>query len=179
MSEAAGPSGSAEPPRAGEQSPPPPPGGGYRSPPPAGSGYGAPPPPSGSGFPAPPPPAHGYGAGYGQQPGGSQLSQQDERLWAVLAHLGGFVLGLLAPLVVMLVQGDKSPFVRRHAVEALNFQITVLIAAVASTVLMIVLIGFLLIFAVVTAWVVLMVLAAIKANNGEDYRYPMTIRLVK
>lgn len=178
MSETAGPSSSAEPPRAGEQSPPPPAGGGYGPPPPAGSGYGAPPPPTGYGYNAPPPPGHGFNGGHGHQ-GSSQLSQQDERLWAVLAHLGGIVLWFIAPLVVLLVQGEKSRFVRRQAVEALNFQITLTLAYIASFVLMIVLIGVLLIFVVGIGGLILMIIAAVKANNGEDYRYPVNIRLVK
>ena len=111
--------------------------------------------------------------------GGGQLSQQDERLWAMLAHLGGIVLWFIAPLVVMLTQGEKSPFTRRQAVEALNFQITLTIAYVVSAVLLIVLIGILLFFVVAVGGLILMIIAGIKANNGEDYRYPVNIRLVK
>ncbi|MDQ1642952.1 MAG: hypothetical protein QOJ90_2303 [Actinomycetota bacterium] len=137
-------------------------------------GYGAPPPP-GYGYGAPPPPGYGYG-GYGPAP---QLSPQDERLWAMLAHLGGLVLGFLASLIVLLVQGEKSAFVRRQAVEALNFQITLLIASIVSFVLLFVLIGFILLPVVLIGGLVLMIVAGVKANAGEDYRYPVNLRLVK
>ncbi|MDQ1584831.1 MAG: hypothetical protein QOH80_196 [Actinomycetota bacterium] len=137
-------------------------------------GYGAPPPP-GYGYGAPPPPRYGYG-GYGPAP---QLSPQDERLWAMLAHLGGLVLGFLASLIVLLVQGEKSAFVRRQAVEALNFQITLLIASIVSFVLLFVLIGFILLPVVLIGGLVLMIVAGVKANAGEDYRYPVNLRLVK
>ena len=65
----------------------------------------------------------------------------DERNWSVAAHLGSFVtawfaLGLVAPLVVLLVKGGSSPFVRRHAVESLNFQINALVYSVVFGLLM-------------------------------------------
>ena len=155
-----------EPPEySGASTPPPPPSaptGGDYSPPPGG-GYS---PPPGAGYPAPGAPA-------------GQLSQNDERMWSMLAHLGGLLLGFIAPLVVMLVQGDKSAFVKRQSVEALNFQITLAIAYAISFVLMLVLIGFLLIFVVWIGSIVLMIMAGIAANRGEDYRYPVALRLVK
>ena len=69
-----------------------------------------------------------------------------ERNWAMAAHLGAFVaayvaLGLLAPLIVLLVKGGESPFVRRHAVESLNFQITTLIWAAIAFVLVLITFG--------------------------------------
>ena len=117
-------------------------------------------------------------------PGGSQLSQQDERLWAMLAHLSALVaafiaLSFLGPLIVMLTQGQRSPFVRTQAVEALNFQITTYIAGIVSALLLLVAIGFILLPLVAIAWLVFTIIGGIKANNGEDYRYPVNIRLVK
>ena len=100
-------------------------------------------------------------------------------MWAMLAHIGGIVLWFIAPLVVMLTQGEKSPFVRRQAVEALNFQITLTIAWIVSAILIVVLIGFLLFFVVGIGGLVLMIMAGIAANKGEEYRYPVNIRLVK
>src|SRR5512140_1356728 len=63
-----------------------------------------------------------------------------ERNWATAAHLSGFVaawfaLGFLGPLVVMGTEGGRSPFVRRHAVEALNFNLSVLLWVVISGIL--------------------------------------------
>lgn len=126
--------------------------------------------------------------GYGQAPVGAtppgQLSPQDERTWGMLAHLSALLasfvaLAFLGPLLVMLIQGPKSAFVRRQAVEALNFQITLYIALFISFLLLFVLVGFILLPAVGLAWLVLTIMAAVAANRGEDYRYPVNLRLVK
>jgi uncharacterized Tic20 family protein len=149
----------------GSSAPPPPP------PPPPGDGGYVPPPP--------PPPAGGYGAPQPGAPapgafGSGQLSQQDERMWAMLAHLGAVILGFIAPLVVLLVQGEKSPFTRANAVESLNFQISLLIVGIPLTIItcglgaVIFLVG-----------IVFEIIGGIKANGGEAYRYPVAIRLVK
>lgn len=165
------PGGSVPPP------PPPPPSapsGGY--PPPTGADA----PPAGYGTAPPPPPGGGYGAAGNQgMPAGGQLSQQDERTWAMLAHLGAIILGFIAPLVVMLVQGDKSQFTRRHAVESLNFQITLTIAHVISFILWFIVIGLITTLILIVGGLILMIMAGIKANNGEEYRYPVNIRFVK
>jgi hypothetical protein len=96
-----------------------------------------------------------------------------------LAHLSYFVIALIGPLIIMLVAGQDRPFARAHAVEALNFHITVLIGVIISLILMIVIIGFFTLFAVLIAGVVFTIMAAIKAGQGEGYRYPLTLRLVK
>lgn len=108
----------------------------------------------------------------------------DETLWSMLAHLGGALfaggwLGWLPPLIVMLTKGNESPYTRYHAVEALNFQITVLIGLIVSAVLTFVLIGFLTWFLVWVAAVILGIMAGIAANKGETYKYPFALRLVK
>ena len=130
-------------------------------------------PPEPPGPPGPPDSAGPAGPAYGGQPAG-RLSQSDERMWAMLAHIGAIVIGFIAPLVVMLVQGDKSPFTRRQAVESLNFQISLLIVGIPLT---IVTCGLGAVIFVVG--LVFEIIAGIKANNGEDYRYPVNIRLVK
>jgi uncharacterized Tic20 family protein len=128
--------------------------------------------------PGPPPPSGSSPAeGWGGQP------SPEERNWALAAHIGSLVaawvaLGFLAPLIVMLAKGDQSPFVRRHALESLNFQITLLIYLTISAVLALVLIGFLLLLLVGVFGLVMIVIATVKAANGEDFRYPLTIRLV-
>jgi len=96
---------------------------------------------------------------------------------AILAAIIG--LSFLGPLVVMLTQGTKSQFVRRQSVEALNFQITTYIAALVSFILVFVLIGFVLLVVVGIGWLVLTIMAGVAANNGQDYRYPVNLRLVK
>jgi uncharacterized Tic20 family protein len=152
----------------------------------------APPPPPQTPPPQTPPPASPYGGGAPQpqywSPG--PLSPQDERTWAMFAHIGALIasvvaMAFLGPLIVLLVQGPKSPFVRRHAVESLNFQITLLIALAVGIALSVLTLGIGLIvvipaaLAIGIAALVFMVLASIAANNGEDYRYPLNIRLVK
>ena len=99
------------------------------------------------------------------------------------AHLGSlvaawFALGLIAPLLVLLIQGDRSPYVRRHAVESLNFQINALLYTVVCFVLMFVLIGFALIVIYGIFYLVCVITATVRASNGADYRYPLTLRLV-
>jgi uncharacterized Tic20 family protein len=101
----------------------------------------------------------------------------------MLAHLSAIIgawlaLGFLGPLLVLLVQGSKSPFVRQHAVEALNFNITVLLAAVVSAILVFVVVGLVLLAVVGITWLVCTILGSVAANRGEPYRYPLTLRLV-
>ncbi len=102
----------------------------------------------------------------------------DPKTMAVLAQVLGILTGLIGPLIIYLVNGEKDPFVRHHASEALNFQLTLLIAYLLSFVLMFVLIGFLLFFVVWILAIVWGIQAAIAANRGEWYRYPVNIRFV-
>jgi uncharacterized Tic20 family protein len=132
-----------------------------------------PPPPS---QPPPPPPGGG--------PVGPPLPPDQERLWAMLAHLLSFVaaylfLGFVAPLIVMLVFGPRSAFVRAHAVESLNFNLTWLLYGIIAVILAFVLIGFLILAILGVAYVVLVIIASVQANNGQMYRYPATIRFVR
>ena len=145
--------------------------------------YGSPtppPPPSEPPSPTygPPAGAGGYGA-----PGARTMSPSDERLWGLLAHLSwiaGSIVAIapLGPLVVFLVFKDRSPFLRRHALEALNFWITVYIGLAISVVLMAILIGFVTFPIIGIAALVLSIVAGLAANKGEEYRYPFTLRLV-
>ncbi|GAA2022560.1 hypothetical protein GCM10009819_01490 [Agromyces tropicus] len=134
--------------------------------PPAG---GPPPPPPGG--PTPPPPGGGY-----QQ--SQPLSPADEKLWATLIHVGGALFNFLPALIGYLVLKDRGPFIRAHTATALNFQLTVLIAYVVSFLLMFVVIGFILYPAVWVVNIVFCIIAAIKANQGEYYTYPMAIKFV-
>jgi uncharacterized Tic20 family protein len=87
-------------------------------------------------------------------------------------------LAFLGPLIVMLTKGNESPYVRRQAVESLNFQLSMLIYVIVSFVLMFVLIGFILLPIVGIAWLALTIIGSIRASRGEEYRYPLTIRMV-
>ena len=113
----------------------------------------------------------------------STLSPADERTWGTLAHLSGFLaayvaLGFLGPLLVMVTVGNRSAFVRQHAVEALNFNLSVLIYLAVSGVLAFVLIGIPMLVAVGVLYLWTTVQAALAANRGETYRYPLSIRFV-
>jgi len=109
----------------------------------------------------------------------------EQRQWAFFAHLSalaGIVIpfgNLLGPLIIWQIKKDTMPFVADQAKEALNFQITVCIAVLVSILLFIVLIGMLLLPIVGIAALVLTIIAAVKANNGETYRYPFTLRLIQ
>ncbi len=109
----------------------------------------------------------------------------EERTWGMLSHLlalSGFIGvpfgNILAPLIIWLVKKDKSQFVADQAKESLNFQISLIIYAIVSGILVLVLIGFLLLAVIFIGGIVLTIIATMKANNGEHYRYPLTIRLI-
>ena len=111
---------------------------------------------------------------------------ENERTWGMLAHLSalvGLVIPLignvLGPLVVSIARSDQSTFVAAHAKEALNFNISVTLAALLCTLLMLVFVGFLLGSALFIAWLVMTLIAAMKASEGAAYRYPFSLRLVK
>lgn len=113
------------------------------------------------------------------------MSESDARMWAMLIHLSaltGLFTGigsLLAPIIIWQIQKDKSAYIDYHGKEAVNFQITIALAACVSFLLMLALIGFVLIWIVGVVWLVFTIIAAVKANNGEYYRYPLTIRFIK
>ncbi|CCH51670.1 hypothetical protein BN8_00612 [Fibrisoma limi BUZ 3] len=117
--------------------------------------------------------------------GSTPLSDSDARMWAMLTHLSAlpgsfFVIGaVVAPIVIWQIQKDKSAYVDYHGKEAVNFQITMAIAFAVSFLLMFVLVGIFLIWVVGIVWLVLTIIAAVKANNGEYYRYPLTIRFIR
>lgn len=105
-------------------------------------------------------------------------SIQDEKTMAVLAHALAIVAGFVGPLIIYLVAKPEQTFARHHASEALNFAILLFIATMVSFILMFVLIGFVLIFVVLIGGLVIHVMAAMAANRGEWYRYPISVRLV-
>jgi uncharacterized protein len=121
----------------------------------------------------------------GEPTGYGGAVSRDERNLAMFAHLSAFA-GLLfpaggnviAPLIVWLTQREKSAFVADQSLEALNFNITVLIAEVACGILFVVGIGILLGILLGIAWLVGTILGAVKASEGQRYRHRFTLRLV-
>lgn len=110
-------------------------------------------------------------------PSGARV--EEDRVWAAVAHAGALILGFIAPLFVMVTRGGSSPWVREQAVEALNFQITVLLLMLASAVLAIAVIGALAGPVITVGAFALAALAAVKAWQGESYKYPFVWRVVK
>ncbi len=106
--------------------------------------------------------------------------------WAVICHLApliglagngiGFILG---PLIIWLVKRNDHPFIDEQGKEALNFQITMFIAMIASGILTLLLIGIVGLIVFGLMMVIMPIIAALKTSRGEFYRYPMTIRFVK
>ena len=120
----------------------------------------------------------------------------EEKQWALFAHLSAILGGILTghmfgwgcfvgPLIIWLVKKDTMPFVNDQGKEALNFNITLAIVGFALLVLSIITFGIGLLIAIPAgivigiAWLVLVVIAAIKASEGVAYRYPVSIRLIK
>lgn len=120
----------------------------------------------------PPPPVGG-----GITPEGRQM--------AMLAHLLGALFGFLGPLIIWLTQKDKDPFANDQGKEALNFQLTMLIGYVATTVIGVVLscvtfgLSSLLPLVIWVFQLIFGIIAGTKANAGEYYRYPITIRFIQ
>lgn len=114
-----------------------------------------------------------------------QVSKEEQN-WAMICHLSalaGFLIpfgNIFGPLIVWLLKRAEYPQVDAHGKEALNFQITVVIAFAVCFVLAFVLIGFALMVVVAVAALILTILAAVKVSNGEfGYRYPFALRLLK
>jgi uncharacterized Tic20 family protein len=121
----------------------------------------------------------------------------EERNWAMAAHLcgllwlvggtglifvpfGGLVLfTMLGPLIIWRTKGQTMPFVAEQAKESLNFQITVFLLALLFAALIFVLIGFVFLWILGVANLILVIIAAIQVSDGKPYRYPFCLRLVK
>ena len=117
---------------------------------------------------------------------GMEMMDKDTRMWGMLCHLSALVgyVGIpfghiLGPLVIWLIKREGMPFVDDQGKESLNFQISMTIYGIVAGILCFVLIGIPLLILLLVADVVLIIIAAIKANGGEAYRYPFTIRLIK
>jgi uncharacterized Tic20 family protein len=144
--------------------------------------------------PLPPPPSPPAASG------GGSPDAAEVRNWAVVAHVSGLVVGLVAspglaflgPLVVHLLRRDRDPFSAGHARAALNFQLTVLAASIALVVLAVPLVlvgvltlglGFVALAVVLVVafvlWVVVPVLGALAANRGDAYDPPLTVTFVR
>ncbi len=116
---------------------------------------------------------------------GMQLTQ-DERTFGMLVHLAAlaqFIVptfgNVIGPLVIWLIKKDQSAWIDRQGKNALNFQISIAIYALISTILIPVIIGIFLLIAVGIFWLVMVILATIRVSEGESFRYPLSIIFIK
>lgn len=98
---------------------------------------------------------------------------------ALLSHVLSLFFGFIPALIIWLIKKDQSAYVTMHAKESLNFQISMMIYYFGAGILMILLIGFILFPILYILSLILVIMATIKAANGEEYRYPLCIRLIK
>ena len=105
-------------------------------------------------------------------------TEPDSRNLAMLAHVLGIVTGFLGPLIIWILKKDTDPFVDKHGKEALNFQLTVLICQLIALPLVMCTFG-LPTLAIIVVDIIFCILATVAANRGEDYRYPINIRIIK
>jgi uncharacterized protein len=112
-------------------------------------------------------------------------TSSDERTWSMLVHLSalaGFIVpfgNIIGPLLVWQIKKNEMPSIEAHGKEALNFQISMAIYFIVAAILTLIAIGILLMFGLAIFGLVCTIMAGLKANNGELWRYPLTIRLLK
>ena len=109
----------------------------------------------------------------------------DERTWFMLCHLAAlsgyfFPFGnLIGPFLIWQIKKNQYPAIEAQAKEALNFQFTVYLALIVAFLLIIVVVGIPLLWAIGVANVIFIIIAAIKANNAEPWMFPLSIRFLK
>ncbi len=106
---------------------------------------------------------------------------QEERTMALVAHLLGIITCFIGPLIIWLINKDKAPnsFVVDQSKEALNFQITLLLIYIVGVILSVIIIGVFINMLAGLLGLIFAIIAAVKANGGEAYRYPFALRLIK
>jgi uncharacterized Tic20 family protein len=145
--------------------------------------------------PPPPPPAYPPAGGYpppGYAPAGPAVpptgyASADDKTWALIAHfggaagmfIGGAALGWVLPLIALVSKGNQSPTVRAHAVAALNFQILWSIVGAIGYITLCLFIGFLILPVAWLMGVIFGIIAGVRANDGQLYKYPVSISMIK
>ena len=110
--------------------------------------------------------------------------RHDERMWAMFCHLSalvGYVFpfgNIIAPLIIWVLKKDEFPLVNDQGKEAINFQISMTIYIIAAIILIILVIGIPLLILLGLFDLLMIIIASIKANEGTEYRYPLTIRFL-
>ena len=138
-----------------------------------------------------PPPGYGQGPpwpGYGPPPSYQdpyERWRRDDRTWAMLCHLAAFAgsvvpLGhIVGPLIVWLLKKNDYPLTDDQGKQSLNFQISITLYSVLCIPLVFLLIGIPLIVALWILNIVFIIMAALRANKGDAYRYPLAIPFIK
>jgi uncharacterized Tic20 family protein len=109
---------------------------------------------------------------------------RDERMWAMFCHLSalfGFVFpfgNIIGPLIIWMVKKEEYPLVNDQGKESVNFQISMTIYILISIVLIFLIIGIPLLIFLGLFNLIVIVIASIKSNEGEKYRYPFAIRFL-
>ncbi|GAA3738994.1 DUF1707 and DUF4870 domain-containing protein [Salinactinospora qingdaonensis] len=105
----------------------------------------------------------------------------EERLWAAGTHFSGYFVLALGPFLTLLLKGNTSPYVRRQALEALNYQLNFLIATLAVPIVGVLTlgVGFVVYAFMFVGWFILPAIAGFAAAIGWNWRYPFTVRLIK
>jgi len=113
-------------------------------------------------------------------------NEKDARMWGMLCHLTALVMllgiplgNIIGPLVVWLIKRNDYPFVDEQGKESLNFQISMTIYAIVAALLALFCVGIPLLIGLVIADLILVIIASVKISNGEEFRYPCTIRFFK
>jgi uncharacterized Tic20 family protein len=107
-----------------------------------------------------------------------------DKIWAILSHLSGFIsLFILLPLIVYLAMRNESAYAADNAKEALNFHLSLLIYALGCGLLALTIIAAPLAAIIggcmAIGYIILSIIAAIRAYEGSVYQYPLTLRFVK
>ncbi|MEI8644007.1 DUF4870 domain-containing protein [Pseudoalteromonas sp. Hal040] len=113
------------------------------------------------------------------------VADKEQRTWAMFCHLSAlagllFPFGsVIGPLIVWLVKKEEMPLVAEHGRKSLNFQLTMMIAYIVCFMLMFVVVGVILLLLVALFSLIMVVVSAIKANDGKEVNYPMAIEFIK
>lgn len=113
------------------------------------------------------------------------VADKEQHTWAMFCHLSAlagllFPFGsVIGPLIVWLVKKEEMPLVAEHGRKSLNFQLTMMIAYIVCFMLMFVVVGVILLPLVALFSLIMVVVSAIKANDGKEVKYPMAIEFIK
>jgi len=108
-----------------------------------------------------------------------------EKQWALICHLSGlcgYIIpfgNLIVPIIIWSMKKDEMPMVEAHGKEVINFQISFTIWAMVSMIFVFIFVGIFMLIAIAILQVVLIIIAAIKADKDELFQYPLTVRFIK